>query len=266
MPLDPKLLSTYLAMIQAKKLRDAQAAQDATKVSTPTPPVANFSDSGYPMGSNPNNSFAALAAISKLRQSSKTTQSPMKKDMNDWNDWGKSIIIKDSRTQDAVSGTKISDTNNLGSKAHLFTVKEIIRAAREAKIDPYTALAVAHQETGLSSDYADNPMRIRYDSNQLGANSNKNSVELAMDIMNDKNRIAKSRGKTDEASIIQAWNGYGKVGKNTEGKQNFLYGIDVSKEDIDMDTNPVYGKRVLDIRENIIKKNPELVKLIESTK
>ena len=32
-----------------------------------------------------------------------------------------------------------------------------------------------------------------------------------------------------------------------------------------MNKNPVYGKRVKDIRDNILKKNPEIVKLINST-
>ena len=32
-----------------------------------------------------------------------------------------------------------------------------------------------------------------------------------------------------------------------------------------MNKNPIYGKRVLDIRDNVIKKNPDIVKLIENT-
>lgn len=176
----------------------------------------------------------------------------------------KNFKITDLRKTDAASGNAITDKNLLNGVADAALIKDIVSKARKKGIDPYTALAMAHQETGLVSGGDENPFHI--DFKQHGIGKEDDTIDASLKVLADKMALGKRLGKKEESEIIQAWNGYGKVGKNTEGKQNSMYGIDVSKEPIDMNKNPVYGKRIIDVRENILKKNPDLVKFIESIK
>lgn len=137
-------------------------------------------------------------------------------------------------------------------------LRQIIQEAKRQKIDPYTALAMAHQESGYSEE---NPFHLLPQS----WGKEDDPVKAGISFLKDKLDYARRLGKTDEASQIQAFNGYGKVGSHTEGKQKMMYGVDVSKNPIDMNKTPLYGRRVLDIRENILKKNPEIVKLVSET-
>ena len=84
----------------------------------------------------------------------------------------------------------------------------------------------------------------------------KEDADVQLDFLKEKLDYAKRLGKIAPEDVIQAWNGYGRVKAG-------LYG---SKDSIDMAKNPVYGKRVLDIIDNILKKNPEIVKMIENVK
>jgi hypothetical protein len=72
--------------------------------------------------------------------------------------------------------------------------------------------------------------------------------------LKDKMDYGKKLGKKTEAELIQAWNGYGKITPKSEYGGNMYYGIDVSKNPINMNKTPVYGDRIIDIRENVIKK------------
>ena len=173
------------------------------------------------------------------------------------------IPINDTRKIDLASNTLIGDRNNLSGKADLETVNDIIKASKKVGFDPYTALAIAHQETGLSAENEENPFHGWGESMVFG-NTPAESYEKQVAMLKDKFAHAQNKlGKKTEPEIIQSWNGYGKVGKvSDEGTNNKLYGIDVSKNPIDMNTNPVYGKRIIDIRENIIKKHPEIVNIV----
>lgn len=194
-----------------------------------------------------------------LLQPKRDEQMQWKEDLN-YN----TIAIPDNRKVDAVTGTSLSDTNKLHSNIDKDLARHIVEKANQYGIDPYTALALAHQETGFNPDYEDNPFRVRFDvfKNEDKA-SNGDPIDAAMRVLKDKMQLAGKLGKKTDAEKIQGWNGYGKVGKNTEGTQNRMYGVDVSKDPIDMNKNPVYGKRVIDIRDNILKTNPNIVKLVE---
>ena len=173
------------------------------------------------------------------------------------------IAIPDKRDIDAVTGIPLMDTNRLHSNIDKGLATHIIQKAIEHGVDPYDALAVAQQETSFHEEYSDNPFHVIIPNPNELEKFEKDPVDYSMQIMKDKNDLAKRLGKKTDADRIQAWNGYGKIGGNTEGSQKKMYGIDVSKEPIDMAKNPVYGKRVVDIRDNILKKNPDIVKLVE---
>jgi hypothetical protein len=177
------------------------------------------------------------------------------------------VSVKDKREVDSVTGMAMTDTNRMHADIDSATIKHIAERARKYKVDPYTAMAIGIQETGLSSDFADNPFRLFNMVSNLKdlTEADDDIIDFSMKKMAEKIDYAKKLGKKTDEDIIQAWNGYGKIKKGTEGLGDKAYGIDISKEPIDMGKNPVYGKRVKDIRDNILKKNPEIVELVNST-
>jgi predicted methyltransferase len=128
-------------------------------------------------------------------------------------------------------------------------------------------LAIGIQETGFSPDYADNPLRLfntMVKSQEDLDYVDSDPIGFSLKKLSEKFAYAKKLGKKTDEDIIQSWNGYGKLKAGTEDIKNTAYGIDISKEPLDMNKNPVYGKRVKDIRDNILKKNPEVVEIINS--
>jgi len=178
----------------------------------------------------------------------------------------RSIEIRDTRQVDPITGQPVPDTNRLHVKADVQPLKHIITKAKEHGIDPYTALAIAHQETMFKGEYSDNPFNLLSGGRLNPDTAGVDRVELSMQELTDKYAYAKKLGKSTEAEQLQAWNGYGKVGGGSfGGTVKKAYGIDVSQNPIDMNTNPVYGQRVIDIRDNILKANPDIRKLVEGT-
>jgi hypothetical protein len=177
------------------------------------------------------------------------------------------ISVKDTRKKDQVTGLDMTETNRLDANIDTAMAKHIIKKAKEYNIDPYTALSIAYQETQFKDEYLDNPFSLLSGERLNPDTADADFIDLSMQTLQDKQKLAQRLGKKTEADVIQAWNGYGKIDNESFGRKiNKVYGIDVSKQPIDMSKNPVYGKRVLDIRENILKKNPEIVKLVEDIK
>jgi hypothetical protein len=170
------------------------------------------------------------------------------------------IKIKDTRKRDAVSNLPITDKNRKDATVNRDVVKGIIKEAKTQGVDPYTALAVAHQETNFK-DYGDNDYFHVLDPDF--SDPSDDYVHLGVKALKNKMDYGTKLGKKDEASVLQAFNGYGKIGKNTEGHQSKMYGVDVSKGDIDMAKTPLWGKRVIDLRDNILKNNPEIARLVQ---
>jgi hypothetical protein len=81
------------------------------------------------------------------------------------------------------------------------------------------------------------------------------------------NKRALNKSKKSEADIIQGYNGYGKLYPSTEasfhgGKSKAFYGVPIPKKGLDMNTNPLYGKEVMDIRDNVLAKNKSFTNLV----
>lgn len=174
------------------------------------------------------------------------------------------IPVKDARITDSVTNKPVAESSRLHVNIDPAQAKHIVEKAKEYGIDPYTALAVAYQETGFKDEYKDNPFNLlsggRYNPDTAGSDL----VDLSMQTMLDKKKIADSLGKKTDEEVIQAWNGYGKI-SNTSfgGTVKKVYGIDVTENTIDMGKDPIYGKRVVDIRDNILKQNPDIIKLVD---
>jgi hypothetical protein len=174
----------------------------------------------------------------------------------------KKVKIRDNRKNDMVTGKAMTDTNRMHSEVDQNLLRSLIVGAKAAKLDPYTVLAMSMQESNFDPE---NPMHI--DFTQYKGIPEENLIGNTMDILNDKIRIAKSKGKNTEADIIQAWNGYGKFSNaNDEIKGDRIYGINLLEQPnktLDMNTSPVYGKRILDLRDNVIKTHPEIQAMVK---
>jgi len=64
------------------------------------------------------------------------------------------------------------------------------------------------------------------------------------------------------------YNGLGTVTPDTEKdyhgfRMKKIYGVPVPASGINMRKNPLYGKQIVDIRDNVLKQNPEFLKLVD---
>lgn len=85
-------------------------------------------------------------------------------------------------------------------------------------------------------------------------------------VLRHKIEYGQHLGKQTEEELIQSFNGYGKIKMHENGVEGTeltpkLYGMKAGI--IDLDKNPIYGKRVIDLRENIIKKNQDIIDLLK---
>jgi hypothetical protein len=165
---------------------------------------------------------------------------------------GGKIKVIDNRKNDAVTGLPVGDKYRKNADIPKDFLEMTVDAAKKHGVDPGTAIAIGLQETGFHPDSMVNPFMLG-NYNQYG-----NIIDESVKFMADKNKYAKNLGKTNEEDIIQAYNGYGKV-KNA-GK---MYGIDTSINPIDMNTNPVYGKRIINLRDSVVMRNPDIRRIIE---
>lgn len=174
------------------------------------------------------------------------------------------LTIKDTRKIDAASNTPITHKNRKDAKVNPGLVKNIIREAKFQGVDPYTALAIAYQESDLGAiETFDNPFQVLEITTK-----DKDLVKKGVSFLKEKINYGKKLGKKTEEEILQSYNGYGKIKpyrRTANGPllDRKMYGIDVTNG-LDMSKNPVYGKRIIDLRDNVLKTHPEIVKLVDS--
>ncbi|MCK9429719.1 MAG: hypothetical protein M0R17_06910 [Candidatus Omnitrophica bacterium] len=167
----------------------------------------------------------------------------------------KSINIKDKRTIDAVTGKLVNSKNRFHAKVDSDYVKQVVSSAKKHGVDPSTALAINMAETRFNPEHNTNPFMLNY------YDPYGNIIDESMRFIASKQKHAKRLGKTTDADIIQAYNGYGTI-KN-KGK---LYGINTDSTEINMSKTPLYGKRVVNLRDSVLHRNPEIMNIIKNTK
>jgi hypothetical protein len=179
-------------------------------------------------------------------------------------DGGELINIPDNRKLDMVTGQPLPPTKRMSASVDSDYIRTVADKARRHGIDPYTALAINLQETRFNPNKMDNPFSVTgmvKSLNDLTA-MDTDPVGFSMQKMAEKVKLAKRLGKKSDEEIIQAWNGYGNLRPNTEGIKNTAYGLELP---INMNENPVYGRRVVNLRDSVIKTNPQIRKLIEES-
>jgi hypothetical protein len=96
-----------------------------------------------------------------------------------------------------------------------------------------------------------------------------NDYEDFVDAYKAKMKLADDLGIKDPMMRLQVYNGLGVVTPKTEKKYHGfemqkIYGVPIPKGGISMKQNPLYGKQVTDIRDNVLAKNPEYIKYMDS--
>lgn len=181
----------------------------------------------------------------------------------------KMIQLLDKRTTNPVTGQPMSDrlrkSLNIDPEGG---VRDIIAHAKAKGIDPYTALALSYQETGLGTDsqggfYHLNPDYYSHPfaNPQQGVDNIVGLFKYAKD-MQKKGIVPQG-----EASFLQGYNGYGKIKRghaDLDGASS-IYGYPIPDEGISFKKNPLYGKTVISLRDEILKKNADIQQMVNAT-
>jgi hypothetical protein len=180
--------------------------------------------------------------------------------------YGDTFYLADNRKINAASGEPIVPTRDLfGGRYSRDVAEDIIKTSKNAKQDPYTMLAIALQETLLGKN-----------DNNLGHIKDPMSDSMPEDyIYFFQNKQDELRNNEDfdydnlsELLKIQAYNGLGTVYPHTEEDyhghaMDYIYGVPLTGEGINMKENPLYGKRIIDLRDNVLKNNEAIKFLVD---
>ena len=171
--------------------------------------------------------------------------------------------IIDTREKDLITGQPVSPYSKLHGTLDLSFVEEVVRKALERGIDPFTALAIPHQETGGTPSGSSNPYAVNYENPAQLEKLIADPIGASLDILQAKLKLADKLGYDTYAKMVQVYNGMGKLTQGAVGGGK-AYGVEIPEEGIKMKENPLYGKRVEDVRNNILMQNDELVSFVES--
>jgi hypothetical protein len=177
--------------------------------------------------------------------------------------------LSDPRTIRATTGEAINPNIDLLSGVYnTEVVEEIIKRANTLGVDPYTALAIGLQES-LWGKRDSNLGHVQ------GAVAHETGFDIDADpygyiqVLKDKLAQAKRAGVSDEELMLQYYNGLGMIFPETEQdyhgfQMKKIYGVPVPTEGLSLRENPLYGRQIIDVRDNILKENEYIRQLIES--
>ena len=185
--------------------------------------------------------------------------------------------INDLRKMSGTTGKAIDPRSELLSGEYDGErMENIIKASKRYGIDPYTALAIDLQETGLGKRSDGSIGHTMMDFRQMiptkmPSEEESDEYDMYARAIATKMQYADKLGIKDPLVRLQAYNGLGKIFPETEQdyhgfKMKKIYGVPVPKGGIDMRKNPLYGKRVSDIRDNVLKKDKNLFAYVSSIK
>lgn len=177
------------------------------------------------------------------------------------------LKLADNRKVIGATGVPFADKYSKAGAYSPEFMSHIVKAANHVGVDPNLALAIALQEGRMKKDdVASAIVSSRNVGEKPPEGLDDDAYQLAK-IIKSKMTEGKNLGFHDEARQIQMFNGMGKIFPRSNVGHESYYGIPVSKENpLDMRKNPVYGRTIQDLRDNVIMKSPELQKLIASAK
>ena len=176
------------------------------------------------------------------------------------------LKIKDNRKILATSQQPIRpNSDNVSGDYNSYHLDELMNKAKKSNLseeDRWNLAAMAFQETkwGRSDD---NIGHVKGD--WKGNDPYTQFINAYKTKQNEATRL----GYNDPQMRLQVYNGMGTVKGTTEQdyhgfKMKKIYGVDIPPEGISMKQNPLYGKQILDIRDNVLKNNPNFVKYMDS--
>lgn len=179
----------------------------------------------------------------------------------------RTIDIVDPRKKMATTNQPLRPNSDLVggkySSKHLDKLMQEAKRQKLSKQDMITLSAMGFQETKWDRD----------DEGNIGHTSGdwkgRDEYEDFVNAYKLKMKEADRLGIKDPALRLQVYNGLGTIYPSTENKYHGfnmkkIYGVPVPKEGINMKKNPLYGKQVMDIRDNVLAKNPEYMQYIDS--
>lgn len=186
------------------------------------------------------------------------------------------ITLSDTRTINPATGTPFNQKGMKTVNANPDKLKLIIAHAKAKGIDPYTALAIAYQEQNLGSEdndfgtvkdyFPDEDVSNSF--NEIDERYANEGANVMAKAIKDKLEYGRRLGmdKKGEAFMLQAYNGLGMLKPQPGEKTRSFYGIPVGPgHPLNLRENPAYGKTVMSLRDEILKKNQELKQLIDKT-
>jgi hypothetical protein len=175
------------------------------------------------------------------------------------------IKIADPRKIRATTRSRINPNRDLVSGTYIMNeMKDAIQRGKDRGLsvdDAWNLAAIDFQETRFGE--IDNEMGHAKDY------EGSDYIDAFLNAYQDKMKKADRLKYKDPYLRLQVYNGLGKIYPETERwyhgfKANSFYGVPVPKTGLDLKKNPLYGIQVTDLRDNILKKNPEMVNLINS--
>ena len=180
------------------------------------------------------------------------------------------VEINDPRTIRATTEKLIDKNKDLVSgKYNKSVINNIISKAKDKGLkedDVWNLLSIGLQENGFNK-FDDNLGHIT----ERTSKDIKNSSDEYNDFLNiyqNKMRRADDSGFSNPQLRLQTYNGLGKIFPSTEQdyhgfKMKKIYGVDVPEEGIDMKKNPLYGRQIINLKDSVLKQNPEVVNLVK---
>jgi len=164
---------------------------------------------------------------------------------------------------DENTGEKINPNVDLkADKYNKVVIDNIIKKSKAVGVDPSTMLAIALQETNFG----------KKDANLGHALYGDTAYPYGyIDFYKEKLNEAKRAKIDNELLQIQYYNGLGTVYPETEEdyhgfKMQKIYGVPIPAGGINMRKNPLYGKQIVDLRDNVVLKNPYIQKALKEKK
>lgn len=176
--------------------------------------------------------------------------------------------IKDPRTIRATTQQPIRPTADLLSGTYnSVPLDKTLREAKRrglSKNDMWNLAGMALAETGLGNK-SSNIGQVVAAPFEEGTPGPYEFVDAYINKMKEADKL----GIKDPVMRLQVYNGLGPITPNTEKnirgyKMQKAYGVPLPKEGISMKKRPLYGINVLDAQNNVLKKNPEFVRYIDS--
>jgi len=178
----------------------------------------------------------------------------------------RTLNIVDPRKKMATTNQPLRPNSDLvGGKYNSNHLDKLMQEAKRQKLskeDMMNLSAMGFQETkwGRSDDNIGHVL-----GNWKGNDSYQQFISAYKEKMKEADRL----GIKDPATRLQVYNGMGTVTPKTEKnyhgfEMQKIYGVPIPKEGINMKKNPLYGKQVMDIRDNVLAKNPEYVQYMDS--